>query len=222
MGLWFVANSRKFLENLKKSRKFGFSNLKTAATGQPLVGNWWNFRWKKFRPKRWLQAKNHANRSNRAEMRGRKVPNRSGRLEVSEMHFPDFFGHFWKIQTKRNFLTPIRPGSAANWRKNARLKKKHEKKWLTLEKLLWSRLQFVHSKNFSKFFFGPKTIFIPIFETFDLGTTTQKWLGRWVVFHPFWPPVPRGVGTGAHGVGVLKYPRGPTKSPPQGHRSGSY
>ena len=56
MGLWFVANSRKFLENLKKSRKFGFLNLNTAATGQPVVRNWWIFRWKKFRPKPWRQA----------------------------------------------------------------------------------------------------------------------------------------------------------------------
>ena len=52
-------------------------------------------------------------------------------------------------------------------------------------------------------------------EKIRITALDEKWLGRWVVFHPFWPPVPRGVGTGAHGVGVSKYPRGPTKSPPK-------
>ena len=70
-------------------------------------------------------------------------------------------------------------------------------------------------QKFLKKFFCLKTISDLILETLGVCTLTQNGLGTGVVFHPFWPPVPRGVGTGAHGVGVLKYPRGPTKSPPK-------
>ena len=97
LGLWFVANSRKIPENLKKWQIFGFSDLNTAATGQPVVQNWWNFGWRKFRPNPWRQAKNEVNSSNTAEMRGQKVKNTSGRLQCRGMHFPEFFWHFWKI-----------------------------------------------------------------------------------------------------------------------------
>ena len=38
-----AAISRKFGENPQKTWKLGFLALKTAATGQPMVQNWWNF-----------------------------------------------------------------------------------------------------------------------------------------------------------------------------------
>ena len=221
MGLWFVANSRKILENLKKSRKFGISNLKTAATGQPLVRNWWNFRWKKFRPKPWLQAKNHTNRSNRAEMRGRKVPNMSGRLEVSEMHFPTFLDIFEKFRPREIFWHQLVQDRLRIDGKILVWKKSMKNSDLPLRSCCGPVFANVVPKNCQQNFLPKNYLWCDSWDSRGVHTG-RKMVQKRSGFSPFLTPCAQGGGPWGPWGGFFQVPPGPHQITPQGHWSGSY
>ena len=113
-------------------------------------------------------------------------------------------------------MTLISLWLAANWRKNACLKKWHEKKWLALEKLLRSlRSSGQTPKQFQNFFW-PKNYFRDRFSQNSIDAHWPKNGSKdGLVFTLFDPLCPEGCVLGPMGWVIWSTPGGQPNHPPR-------
>ena len=129
--------------------------------------------------------------------------------------FPTFLDIFEKFRPREIFWHQLDQDRLRIDGKMLVWKKKHEKKWLTLEKLLWSRLQFLHSRKFLKNFLVQKLSPFQFSRHLTLAQRPKNGSEDEWFFTLFDPLCPEGWVLGPMGWVFWSTPGGPPNHPPR-------
>ena len=93
-------------KNPQKWQKLGFLALKTAATGQPMVQNWWNFGKNFFRSKPGCKPKISSVTLPGADWEAKRSKTHFFMCRLRRCIFPIFKAIFQKFRSRQNFWHP--------------------------------------------------------------------------------------------------------------------